>query len=555
MRESRFYQIAYFSAEIGLTASLPTYSGGLGILAGDHIKAAADAGLSLCAVSLLYKEGYCRQRVDEEGVQTETYPRFDPSPLLEALPVAFTLPLRGREVRIGAWKYVYSGLSGHEVPVFLLDSDVEGNGPEDRGITLRLYSGDKNHRILQEAILGFGGLKLLEELGITGVETYHMNEGHCAFLTLGLLKKFHGDEDEVRKRCVFTTHTSVPAGHDHYAVDRCRALLDDLVPDDLPLSEMARNRRLHMTELGLYFSRSANGVSRLHGRIAREMFPRYRIGHITNGVYHVGWMGKVFRELFDRKLPGWRENPERLLEIDDIPDEDLEWAHRSHKHFLLGYANSQTQKALSIDLLTLGFARRAAGYKRANLIFHDLDRLIDIGRGRIQIIFAGKAHPRDEDGKEIIRGIVENANRLFGKVKVIFLENYNIWLARLITSGVDVWLNTPQRPKEASGTSGMKAALNGIPNLSILDGWWAEACREGINGWAIGGEEEAGDENDSERLYDVLERGVIPRFYDDRSGWISVMRESIKTAVNFTAARMMREYRDRLYRLPAGGSR
>lgn len=250
------YRIAYFSAEIGLTASLPTYSGGLGILAGDHIKAAADARVPMCAVTLLYKEGYCRQRVDEEGVQTETFPRFDPNPFLEELPVPISLTLQGRKVRIRAWKYLHTGISGHEVPVFLLDSDVEDNEPEDRIITLRLYSGDKDHRILQESILGFGGLRLLEELGMTEIETYHMNEGHSSFVTLGLLEKFGDDANEVRRRCVFTTHTTVPAGHDHYAIERCKSLLDDLVPDDLPLPEMVKNSRLHMTELGLYFSRA-----------------------------------------------------------------------------------------------------------------------------------------------------------------------------------------------------------------------------------------------------------------------------------------------------------
>lgn len=544
MNEMGSYRIAYFSAEIGLTASLPTYSGGLGILAGDHIKASADAGLPLCAVTLLYKEGYCRQRVDEEGVQTETYPKFDPNPLLDELPVSFSLELEGREVRIRAWKYVHTGLTGHKIPVFLLDTDVEGNSPDDRVITLRLYSGDKNYRLLQEAILGFGGLRLLEELGISDIDTYHMNEGHCSFLTLGLLKKFNGEQEEVRRRCVFTTHTSVPAGHDHYDFERCKRLLDDMVPDGLPLPEMVRNSRLHMTELGLFFSRAANGVSRLHGQVAQAMFPQFTIGHITNGVYHVGWIGKVFRELFDDRLPGWRQNPELLSGIDLIPDEDLERAHRDHKHFLLGYANAETQKALSVDVLTLGFARRAAEYKRAHLIFHDLERLVNLGEGKIQIIFAGKAHPMDLDGKEIIKEIIENARSLFGKVKVTFLENYNIWLARLITSGVDVWLNTPQKAKEASGTSGMKAALNGIPSLSVLDGWWAEACWDGVNGWAFGGEGEPDDRKDSDSLYNVLETRVIPLFYNDRSSWISMMRASIKTAVNFTASRMVRDYRE-----------
>ena len=541
------YKIAYFSAEIGISAGLPTYSGGLGVLAGDHIKAAADAEIPLCAVTLLYKEGYFKQRIDEDGNQSEIYPRFDPDPAMKKMPVEFILPLQGHNVRIQAWQYTYIGLTGHTIPIFLLDTDVEGNRQEDRTITLRLYSGDKNHRILQEAIMGFGGIRLLETLGITDIDTYHMNEGHCSFLTLELLRKFQGREAEVRKRCVFTTHTPVPAGHDHFAMERCKNLLDGLIPDDLRLPSLVQNSRLHMTELGLYFSRLANGVSELHGNVARKQFAEFKIGHITNGVYHNYWVGKPFRELYDQVFPGWRLNPKLLLRIDEVPDKDLLNAHRSQKIFLLGYANSQLQKALSLDVLTIGFARRAAAYKRARLIFRDLDRLVEIGQGKIQIIFAGKAHPKDDQGKDILKDIVVQANKLFGRVKIVFLENYNMWLGRLITSGVDVWLNTPLRPHEASGTSGMKATLNGIPNLSILDGWWAEACRDGVNGWAIGGNYNSDDEKDADYLYSVLEQRVIPTYYENKSEWMKLIREAIKTGVQFTAQRMIQEYNQQLY--------
>ena len=541
------YKIAYFSAEIGISSKLPTYSGGLGVLAGDHIKAAADAGVPLCAVTLLYKEGYFKQRIDEDGNQTETYPRFDPDPVMQQLPVEFSLPLQGHVVNIRAWQYIYRGLTGHEIPLFLLDTDVESNRPEDRNITLRLYSGDKNHRILQEAILGFGGIRLLQALNINNIETYHMNEGHCSFLTLELLRKFKGDQDEVRKRCVFTTHTPVPAGHDHFAMERCKNLLDGLIPDNLNLPSLVQNSRMHMTELGLYFSRTANGVSKLHGSVARDQFPDFSINHITNGVYHNYWVGKPFRELYDRVFPRWRLNPEELLRIDEIPAEDILEARPSLKNFLLGYANSQTQKALSENILTIGFARRAASYKRARLIFRDLDRLVEIGQGKVQIIFAGKAHPKDDLGKDILKDIVGNANRLFGKVKVVFLENYNMWLGRIITAGVDVWLNTPVRPHEASGTSGMKATLNGIPNLSVLDGWWDEACQDGVNGWAIGSRSETDDDKDADHLYSILEQQVIPIYYDDQDRWLELIRAAIKTGVRFTAHRMMRDYKNQLY--------
>lgn len=547
MVDTQQSKLAYFSAEIGISASLPTYSGGLGVLAGDHIKAAADAGLPMCAVTLLYKEGYFKQRLDANGTQSETYTRFDPEPMLTKLPVKFTLRLRERDVWIQAYEYIYQGYSGHQIPVYFLDTDLEENFPDDKIISLRLYSGDKDHRILQEAILGYGGVRLLEELGIQDIKTWHMNEGHCSFLTLRLYEKFNYQRKEVQKRCHFTTHTPVPAGHDHFSMDRVSKLLHGLVPENLALPSLVQNSRLHMTELGLYFSRSANGVSELHGNVAQEQFPDFKIGAITNGVYHPYWMGKAFRELYDRLLPGWRTDPERLLGVDYVPDDDLLWAHGSQKEFLLDYANSQTQRALTRDVLTLGFARRAASYKRARLIFRDPHRLVQLAQGQIQIVFAGKAHPKDDIGKNIVREIVQYSNQLFGKVKIVFLENYNMWLGRLITSGVDVWLNTPLRPNEASGTSGMKAALNGIPNLSVLDGWWAEGCEQGINGWGIGTPDKPDDDSDAEHLYNTLEKDVIPAFYNAPETWLGLMRSAIKTATRFTAHRMIREYVEKYY--------
>lgn len=535
--------VAYFSAEIGISPSLHTYSGGLGILAGDHIKSAADLGVNMVAVTLMYKEGYFKQRMDEEGNQTEVYPRFEPDPLLEQLEGTITLPLRGREVHVQVWKYTFTGVTGKQIDVLLLDTDVDENEADDRKITLRLYSGGKDHRILQEAILGFAGIRALRNLGYKDFSTYHMNEGHCSFLTLELLNEFSGDEDEVRKRCHFTTHTPVPAGHDHFAADRVKRLIGDLLPENLNLPSMVLNSRVHMTELGLYFSRTANGVSELHGEVARDQFPTFKIGHVTNGVFHRFWVGKIFREVFDRHLPGWREDPTRLLEVDSVPDEELLFARRGQKKFLLDYANSQTQRALASKTLTVGFARRAAEYKRARLIFHDKERLIKLAKGnKIQFVFAGKAHPRDDHGKEILKEIVLQAKELLGDVKIIFLENYNMWLGNLITAGVDVWLNTPLRPNEASGTSGMKATLNGVPNLSILDGWWAEACEDGVNGWAIGNADAPDDASDADHLYRLLEEQVIPTFYNDQKKWLEMIRASIKTGVQFTGTRMVEDY-------------
>jgi len=542
------FDIAYFSAEIGISSSLPTYSGGLGVLAGDHIKAAGDLGLNMCAVTLLYKEGYFKQRIDEDGNQSETYPRFDPNPLLEKLDVKFTLRLRERDVWIQAYKYNYIGNDGHVIPIYFLDTDVEENCQDDRIISLRLYSGDKDHRILQEAILGFGGIKLLDELQQRNIKTYHMNEGHCSFLVLDLLQKYNGDIKKVKSLCHFTTHTPVPAGHDHFSKNRVKKLLHGLIPEDLQLPSLVQDGRLHMTELGLYYSRSANGVSKLHGDVAQDQFPWSNIGYITNGVHHTYWMCSHLKRMLDQYLTNWRSNPDELLKIEQVPDEILWDAHYERKKYLLAYANSQVTKALSEEILTIGFARRSASYKRAQLIFNDMDRLESICEGKIQIIFSGKAHPNDQEGKELIRQIVLKSKSMFGKVKIIFLENYNMWLGRMITSGVDIWLNTPLRPNEASGTSGMKATLNGVPNVSVLDGWWAEGCQDGINGWAIGDPDNPNDEEDAKYLYSVLENHVIPMYYSDRNAWIKIMKEAIKSGVTYTANRMINEYNQKYYK-------
>ncbi|MEC9456930.1 MAG: alpha-glucan family phosphorylase [Candidatus Neomarinimicrobiota bacterium] len=541
------YDIAYFSAEIGISSSLPTYSGGLGVLAGDHIKASGDIGLNMCAITLLYREGYFKQRIDEDGIQTETYPRFDPYPLLTKLNVRFTLRLRGRDVWIQVYRFDYAGHGDQVVPIYFLDTDVEENIKDDRIISQRLYSGNKDHRILQEAILGFGGASLLDALAQKTIKKYHMNEGHCSFLVLHLLEKFNSDIGKVKSLCHFTTHTPVPAGHDHFSENRVKKLLRGLLPENLELPSLVQNGRLHMTELGLYFSRTANGVSALHGNVAQDQFPWSNIDFITNGVHHSYWMGSPFKRVYDQYISEWRAKPESLFEIDDIADDVIWNAHQEQKRYLLGYANSQVSKALDGDTLTIGFARRAATYKRAQLLFYDMERLESLGAEKIQVIFSGKAHPKDAEGKEIIRQIVSRSKAMFGKVKIIYLENYNMWLGRMITSGVDVWLNTPLRPNEASGTSGMKATLNGVPNLSVLDGWWAEGCKNGVNGWAVGDPEHPDDDKDANHLYSVLENSVIPTFYNDRNKWISMMKEAIKTSVDFTAHRMIMEYNQKFY--------
>tara|TARA_A100001015_G_C14957437_1_gene699370 strand:+ start:1 stop:1173 length:1173 start_codon:yes stop_codon:yes gene_type:complete len=390
-------------------------------------------------------------------------------------------------------------------------------------------------------------MKLLEILNQTNIEKYHMNEGHCSFIVLDLLKKYKGDIEKVRSKCHFTTHTPVPAGHDQFEYKLVKEILGNLISDDISLPSMNHNK-FHMTELGLQFSKTANGVSKLHGDVAQKQFPWRDIGYVTNGVHHYTWVSNSFAALFDEFFPNWQYEPESLKNIDKVDSNALWDAHFKAKTELLHFANSQLSKALDPNILTIGFARRAATYKRAQLIFKEPEKLIDLGAGKIQLVFSGKAHPNDKEGKELISGIIQNAKDFEGKIKIIYLENYNMWLGKLITSGVDVWLNTPLRPNEASGTSGMKSALNGIPNLSILDGWWDEGCNDKVNGWSIGSSENVDDDRDVSSLYETLKLDVIPTFYDDRERWISIMRNSIKTGVDFTSQRMLKDYQKLYYR-------
>ena len=536
-------RIAYFSAEVGLTEEIPTYSGGLGILAGDHIRSAADLGIPMCAVTLLYREGYFQQHLEPDGSQVESYPRFDPAGVLERLPVRVKITLRDREVCLAAWRYNVVGHTGAVVPAFFLDTDLPENDEDDRCITRRLYSGGPDCRILQEAVLGFGGVRLLQELGITGIETYHLNEGHTAFLTMELVNRWR-DVDKVRERCVFTTHTPVPAGHDLFPLQRVDALLDGLLPEGADLFPV--DDHLNMTRLALGYCRAVNGVSRLHREVAQSMFPGYDIGHVTNGVHHLYWTPAATKEVYDEYLPGWRADPGLLRNAACIPGEALRRMHQYNKEQAIGYVNDATGMDFSPAVLTIGFARRAVRYKRAQLLFTDPGRLADICEGRVQFLFAGKAHPSDQDGMGIIREVVQAARGLGDRVRIVYLENYNIRLGRLLTSGVDVWLNTPLRPNEASGTSGMKAALNGVPSLSVLDGWWDEGCRHGENGWAFGDTDHPDDEKDAHRLYQLLEEEVIPTYYNNGERWLQIMKQIIVTGADFTSQRMVTEY-DRLY--------
>ena len=577
--------VAYFSMEIALENQIPTYSGGLGVLAGDTIRAAADIRLPMVAVSLLYRKGYFSQRLSEEGAQTEESVEWAVEKHLQEEEPRVSVTLEGRKVELRAWRYTVKGVRGYEVPVYFLDADLPSNDQRDRDLTGQLYGGDPYYRLSQEVLLGIGGVRMLRALGHNELMRYHMNEGHAALLTLELLgeeanhvgrQSVKGEDIErVRAKCVFTTHTPVPAGHDKFPVEYMTRLFPDQnrffdvkdassadlvrsvlqVEQNYPdLAEAARRgASVNMTSLALSLSNYVNGVAKLHGEVSRKMFPNIPIEAITNGVHAATWTSPSFKDLFDRMIPSWREDNYSLRGALGLPPEEVWAAHLLAKHDLLETVRKKTGLKLDPDAFTIGFARRATGYKRADLILSDLDRLRQIAKnaGPFQIVYAGKAHPRDGGGKDIIKKIFKAKKALKKAITIVFLDDYDLNLGGKLTAGGDLWLNTPQYPLEASGTSGMKAALNGVPSLSILDGWWVEGNIEGVTGWAIG-EAHRGDPGpetpvdnayDAESLYAKLEGVILPLYYGSRERYLDIMRHAI--AINgsfFNTQRMVQQY-------------
>jgi len=541
-------KVAYFSMEIGAKSDMPTYSGGLGVLAGDVIRSSADLRIPLIAVTLVSRKGYLKQKITPDGTQMDYPEEWEPSKFMRLLPATVTVRIGGRDVKVGVWVFDQESLTGGIVPVLFLTTDVEGNAQEDREITDFLYGGDETYRLKQETVLGIGGVRILEALNIN-VKKYHMNEGHSSLLTLELLRRNEMDADKVKNLCVFTTHTPVEAAFDKFSYDLVSEVLGTEVPPEV-LKRYGGSDRLNMTLLALNLSKYTNGVTEAHMEYSRKLFPGYHIQEITNGVHSYTWTCQHFRQLFDSHIRGWANEPELLVRVDAIPDEELWEAHMKAKRDLLDFVDENAGVRMDVDTLTLGFARRATEYKRATMIFSDLEKLEEVERqGKIQLVFAGKAHPRDEMGKRLIRDIYGYIDRLKNEVEIVYLENYNMEMAGKLTSGVDVWLNTPLPPYEASGTSGMKAAHNGVVNFSVLDGWWIEGCVEGLTGWAIGPSPDQAISEEERRkrelgdLYNKLEYLIIPRFYQERDSWISLMKNSIgKVAYYFNTHRMMRRY-------------
>ena len=550
--------VAYFSMEIAINPSMPTYSGGLGMLAGDTLRSAADLGVPLVAFTLAHRKGYFQQHLNGSGEQTEDVQPWNPQDFCKEEPARITVAIEDRIVTVRAWRYDLVGRYGHIVPIYLLDTDIDGNSGWDRGLTDHLYGGDTNYRLQQEIVLGMGGVRMANALGLA-VNVYHMNEGHAALLTLALLESQLGggplgsatesDIEQVRRKCVFTTHTPVPAGHDRFSGDQAGRVLGADRSARLEKLGCFRDGMLNMTLLALRFSRYANGVALQHGKVSRDMFPEFNIDSITNGVHAPTWISEPMQHMLDARIPSWRRDNLYLRNAIDLPIEEVLQAHTRAKEALITEVATRTGHGLNPRVLTLGFARRAATYKRANLLFIDPERLVKIAAaaGGLQILYAGKAHPQDFPGKALIHDVVETARKLSNdQLKIVYLENYAWDLGAMLTAGVDVWVNTPRRPYEASGTSGMKAALNGVPSLSILDGWWIEGCIEGVTGWAI--EDGANDAEEAASLYNKLENAVVPLYKNSPERWVHLMRTTLAfNGSYFNTNRMVKQYTRNAY--------
>jgi starch phosphorylase len=545
--------VAYFSMEIAITPAMPTYSGGLGVLAGDTLRAAADMGLPLVAVTLAHRKGYCKQRLDANGVQSDEDQPWDLENMLTPEEPVVTVLVEGRTVAVRVWRYDMEGVTGRTIPIYLLDTNLEHNDPQDRELTDHLYGGDGDYRLRQETVLGIGGARILEALCYRP-RIYHLNEGHASLLTIALLERqlrgrsleqaTGADLEAVRERCVFTTHTPVPAGHDRFSMEQAHRILGTERTKLIERVGGTHDGLLNMTYIALGFARYVNGVAMQHGKVSREMFPDYTIDAITNGVHAATWTAPAYRALFDRYIPRWREDNLKLRYAMDIPESEIAEAHLEGKRALIAAVKDRTGLELRPEIFTIGFARRAATYKRCELLFTDPRRLLHAARelGGLQILLSGKTHPADHPAKAKIQQVIELTRQLSSdELKIAYLEDYDWALGALLTGGVDLWLNTPKRPYEASGTSGMKAALNGVPSLSVLDGWWIEGWNEGVTGWAISDHDDEIDESNS--LYERLEQAILPLYYEQPDVWRGIMRSTI--AINgpyFNTQRMLKQY-------------
>ena len=550
--------IAYFSMEIALRNEMHTYSGGLGVLAGDTARSCADLEIPVVFVTLISHQGYLRQEIGPDGRQIDHQDEWRPADWATPLEAKIAVRLEGRSVWVRPWLFALTCPLGHAIPVILLDTDLAENDPADRQITHYLYGGDERYRLRQEAVLGIGGTRILQALGFN-IHTYHMNEGHAALLVLELLRRHPWlrsqpdavdpayDSEPVLESCIFTTHTPVMAGHDQFPYDLVEEVLGDFMDVD-QIKRYAGSDACNMTSLALNLSGYVNGVARRHAETTRHMHPGYQIQAITNGVHTATWAHAAFARLYNSRFPQWSHEPEVLVHADELSDDEIWRAHSEAKSELIEMIRQISSIEMRPDIPLMGFARRMTEYKRPELLFFDIERLKTIhARRPFQIVLAGKAHPKDIPGKRLIEELNQHTRELTGQIQIAFVPNYDLNVAAHLVSGCDVWLNTPLPPMEASGTSGMKAAINGVLNLSVLDGWWLEAWIEGVTGWAVG-TKESRDGDDAADLYEKLERTVLPLYFDDRARWIWMMKQGIaKIASYFNSQRMMRRYATEAY--------
>lgn len=556
-------ECAYFSMEIMLESDIPTYAGGLGVLAGDLLRSCADMEVPVVGMSLVYNDNTYRQiiRDGKQNYETLVWHKNDQ---LTKLPQRVEIKIQNTAVTVGVWRYDIVGIKGFVVPVYLLDTDFLDNNEYARSITKSLYEGGQ--RLAQEILLGIGGVNMLRELGYSDVKTFHMNEGHASFVPLALLSENDFKDADVKKMCVFTTHTPIPEGHDRFDYDYAYKIAGDNLP--WHIKKLAGEKELHMTTLGMSMSKYCFGVSQKHGKVSQNMFPQFNINAITNGVHHRTWIGTELANLYDKYLPEWIENPMIFSDaVEKIPGDALWRAHQEEKRKLLDYVNHHLTTTSSseegqipsqaelfdIDTLTISLARRLVPYKRPLLLYSDLERLLGIGQGKIQIIQCGKANPNDSSAQNFVSQIIEISKKLQGKIRVVYLENYSPLLSRPLVRGSDVWLNTPRRPLEASGTSGMKAAMNGVLNFSILDGWWIEGYKmDSESGFSIGPMDESvtpenNDQQDIDDMYNKLQNEIIPLYYGGRTDWINRMKHAITLGAYFNTNRCIEEYRQKAW--------
>lgn len=553
--------------EIMLESDIPTFAGGLGILAGDVLRSCADMQVACVGVSLVYSGDIFNQKINIDGSQSFVPTEWKKKDQLIKLKNQIVLEINNKQVFVHIWRYDIVGLSGFVVPVFLLDTDFSSNEDWAREITKNLYCGAEETRINQEYLLGVGGVKMLRELGFSNIKNFHLNEGHASFVSLQRLKEENYDLNRVKATQVFTTHTPVPEGHDQFNYDTVYKLFGKDLP--LNIKELATDKALHMTYLGLNTSKYSFAVSKKHGQVSRQMFPGMQIDSITNGVHAPTWISWQMQDLYNTYLPGWQDDNTKFLQSKKIPNDALWKTHMECKKELIEFVNTRLTSVgtseekmnpsehdlFDTDILTISMARRPVAYKRPLILYRDLDRFLRIGVGRIQIIQCGKSHPDDDVSKEFVKKIIEISKRLRTVLRIVYLENYSPKIARLLVAGSDIWLNTPRRPMEASGTSGMKAAMNGVINFSVLDGWWMEAFESNKeSGFSIGPmqkdvvyETEEGDDVDSNSLYNTLETEIIPMYYDHQTRWIEKMKQSITLGAYFNTNRVVQEYRKKAW--------